>query len=142
MYNLESKLVQLFIYIHSHFYIIVVINSSAITDVEDLTTQQLLEHSMSNSMLFYIAAVVNASQYVQYLGVYRMKYALGAGDRTTDIYGNVFYNREVKSEYSFFYRVFSANSTPEVYYKLLILVLFIVITPLEWNLCKYPNNTK
>ena len=92
-----------------------VINSSAITDVEDLTTHQLLEHSKSNSMLFYIAAVVNASQYLQYMNAYRMRYALGAGDSTTDVYGNVFYNREVKSEYSFFYRVFSANSTPEVY---------------------------
>ena len=107
----------------SHFYIIVVINSSAI-DGKALTTRQLLEHSMSNSMLLYIAAVVNASQYVQYAGGYRMKYILGAGDNTTDVYGQVFHNREVKSEYSFFYRVFSVNSTLEVYCKLTIIVIY------------------
>ena len=91
-----------------------VINSSEI-DVTALATHDLIEHSMNNSMLFYIAAVVNASQYLQYSGDFRMRYALGAGDNTTDVDGRVFHNREVKREYSFFYRVFSASSTPKVY---------------------------
>ena len=69
---------------------------------------------MNNSMQFYIAAVVNASQYVQYVDDYRLRYTLGVGDTTTDPYGHMFYNREVKVEYSLFYRVFSANSTLKV----------------------------
>ena len=105
---------MILVYTYSHFYIIVVINSSEI-DVTALTTHDLIEHSMNNPMLFYIAAVVNASQYLQYSGDFRMRYTLGAGDNTTDVYNHVFYNREVKREYSYFYRVFSANSTPEVY---------------------------
>ena len=117
------------IYTYSHFYIIVVINSSAITDVKDITTQQLFDHSMNNSKLFYIAAVVNASQYMQYLDVgYRLRYALGAGDSTTDPYGHVFYNREVKAEYSFFYRVFSANSTLKVFTIHYHLLLFVLVS--------------
>lgn len=89
-----------------------IINSSAITDVKDVTTKELLEHSMNSSMQFYIAAVVNASQY---LDRYRMVYVLGARDNTIDLYGHVFHNREVNKEYLFFYRVFSANSTLEVH---------------------------
>ena len=88
-----------------------VINSRAVINVEDITTQELLQHSMDNSTQFYIAAVVSASQYSP---DHRMIYALGAGDSTTDPYGHVFYNREVRGEYSFFYRVFSADSTEEV----------------------------
>ena len=91
-----------------------VINSSEI-DVTAQTTHDLIEHSMNSPMLFYIAAVVNASQYLQYSDNFRMRYALGAGDNTIDFYGHMFHNREVKREYSFFYRVFSANSTREVY---------------------------
>ena len=101
----------MFAFICSHFYIIVIINTSAITNVEDITTHQLLEYSM----LYYIAAVVNASQYVQYINNFTMRYTLGAGDNTTDRYGHVFHNREIKAGYSFFYRVFSANSTLEVH---------------------------
>ena len=104
----------MFMYTYSHLYIIVVINSSAITDIEEITTQQLLDHTMNNSMSFYIAAVINTSQYVQYVDQYTLRYALGAGDRTTDPYGHVFHNREVKPEYSYCYRVFSASSTLEV----------------------------
>ena len=92
-----------------------VINNSAI-NATVLSTWELLNHSMGNPMLLYIAAVVNASQYMQYANTYRMRYALGAGDHTTDADGHMFHNREVKKEYSFFYRVFSANSTLEVYY--------------------------
>ena len=101
----------LFAFIYSHFYIIVIINASAVTNVEDIPTHQLLKHSM----LYYIAAVVNASQYVQYINDFTMRYTLGAGDNTTDPYGHMFHNREVKAGYSFFYRVFSADSTLEVY---------------------------
>ena len=99
------------------------INSSAI-DGKNLITQELLEHSMNNSMLLYIAAVVHASQYVQYADGYRLRYVLGAGDNTTDKDGHMFHNREVKSEYSFFYRVFSVNSTLEVYCKLTTIVIY------------------
>ena len=109
-----KNLLYLLAYIYSHFYIIVIINTNVITGVEDITTQQLLEHSMNHSMLYYIAAVVNASQYVQYLNDFTMRYILGAGDNTTDPYGNMFYNREVRAGYLYFYRVFSANSTQEV----------------------------
>ena len=108
-YKIKSMIL---VYTYSHFYIIVVINSSNVTA---LATHDLIEHSMNNPMLFYIAAVVNASQYLQYSGDFRMRYALGAGDNTTDVDGHVFHNREVKREYSFFYRVFSASSTREVY---------------------------
>ena len=110
----SRSLMYLFAYVCSYFYIIVIINTSAITNVENIPTHQLLEHSMNNSMLYYIAAVVNASQYVQYINDFTMKYTLGAGDNTTDRYGNVFHNREVKAGYSFFYRLFSASSTPKV----------------------------
>ena len=92
-----------------------IINNSAI-NATVLSTQELLNHSMDNLMLLYIAAVVNASQYMQYANDYRIRYALGAGDNTTDINGRMFHNREVKREYSFFYRVFSVNSTIEVCY--------------------------
>ena len=103
------------IYAYSHLYIIVIINNSAI-NATVLSTQKLLNHSKSNPMLLYIAAVVNASQYMQYPNTYRMRYILGAGDNTTDADGHMFHNKEVKKEYSFFYRVFSVNSTLEVFY--------------------------
>ena len=109
-----KNLLYLFAYIYSHFYIIVIINASAVTNVEDISTRQLLDYSMDNSMLYYIAAIVNASQYVQYLNDFTMRYTLGAGDNTTDPYGRIFHNREVRAGYSYFYRVFSANSTQEV----------------------------
>ena len=80
-----------------------------------LSTRELLDHSMDNPMLLYIAAVVNARQYMQYADDYRIRYALGAGDNTTDVDGLMFHNREVNREYSFFYRVFSVDSTLEVY---------------------------
>ena len=95
----------------SHLYIIVVINSSVINDSETLTTGELLNHTRDTSMLFYIAAVINASQYRD---GYRMRYSLGAGDNTTDMNGNVFHNRRVDSRYSVFFRVFSADSTSQV----------------------------
>ena len=72
-------------------------------------------------MLFYIAAVVNASQYRD---GYNMKYALGAGDSTTDVNGYVFHNQKVDGSYFVFFRVFSANSTLQVF---IILDSFIII---------------
>ena len=89
------------------------INGSVIKDVNKISTKDLLEKSNKFSPLFYVAAVVNASQYVP---GYRMSYILGAGDNTTDPDGHVFYNREkIQRNYYFFYRVFSANSTQEVF---------------------------
>ena len=64
-------------------------------------------------MLFYIAAVINASQYRD---GYRMRYALGAGDNTTNMDGYVFHNQRVDSRYSVFFRVFSTDSTSQVRY--------------------------
>ena len=61
--------------------------------------------------LFYIAAIVNANQYVPN---YRLKYILGAGDDTSDAEGHVFHNREVKIGLTYFFQVFSVNSTTKV----------------------------
>ena len=82
-----------------------------INNTKSVATQELLYHTRNTSMLFYIAAVINASQYRD---GYKMKYALGAGDNTTDVNGYVFHNRRVDSKYSIFFRVFSANSTLQV----------------------------
>ena len=95
-----------------------VINSSVISStkrtissVEDITTKQLLNESMKISPLYYVAAVVNASQYVPN---HRMRYYLGAGDNTTDADGNMFHNRELKKGFAYFFRVFSIDNTLEV----------------------------
>ena len=61
--------------------------------------------------MFYAAAVVNVSQYVLGKG---LSYILGAGDNTTDISGQVFFNRKVKESQFYFFRIFSLDSTPEV----------------------------
>ena len=79
--------------------------------VEDITTQELLKESMKDSPTYYVAAVVNASQY---LDGYRMAYILGAEDYTTDAYGNIFYNRQLSNNFKYFFRVFSIDSTQEV----------------------------
>ena len=101
-------------YIHSHLYI-VVIYSDTISGTEyvaeDITTQELLEESMKDSPKYYVAAVVNANQYVD---GYRMAYILGAKDYTTDAYDNTFYNRELSNNFKYFFRVFSIDSTQEV----------------------------
>ena len=80
-------------------------------DVTATPTKQLIDASMSTSSPVYVAGVVNASQYV--LGT-RLGYIVGAGDNTTDPDGNVFHNREVEGDFEYFFRVFSADSTPEV----------------------------
>ena len=61
--------------------------------------------------MFYVAAVVNVSQYVLGKG---LSYILGASDTTTDISGQVFFNRKVKESQFYFFRIFSLDSTPEV----------------------------
>ena len=87
-----------------------IINSSAITDMKNIMTQELLDHSMNSSMQFYIAAVINASQY---RNGHRIRYVLGASDFTTDADNNTFCRG-----YSFFYCVFSASNTSEIHYLL------------------------
>ena len=83
-----------------------------ISSVEDITTKQLLDESMKTSPLYYVAAVVNASQYVP---DHRMGYYLGAGDHTADSDGHIFYNKQLSVGLSYFFRVFSVDSTLEVY---------------------------
>ena len=82
-----------------------------ISSVEDITTKQLLEESTKISPLYYVAAVVNASQYIQDV---TMRYYLGAGDNTTDAEGHMFHNRKLNFGLAYFFRVFSIDSTLEV----------------------------
>lgn len=112
--------VYLFLYtfIYSHLYIVVIDGNgfSSTEDIfsnaENITTQELLEESMKDSPKYYIAAVVNASQYVD---GYRMAYLLGAEDYTTDANGYVFYNKQLlNNNFKYFFRIFSINSTQEV----------------------------
>ena len=88
------------------------VNESVTKNIVEIPTKDLLIESMKTSPLFYVAAVVNA---IQYVPGYRMSYILGAGDNTTDPDGLVFYNREViKKTYLYFFRVFSPDSSLEV----------------------------
>ena len=96
---------------YSHLYVIVAINSSVIKNVMEISTKDLLEKTNEFSPLYYAAAVIYS---YQYNSDYTMTYILGAGDSTTDPDGHVFYNREVQGSY-YFFRVFSANSTQEVF---------------------------
>ena len=113
----------------SHLYI-VCINGDAlisstkrlVNDVKDLTTQQLLNESLRDNPNYYIAAVVNANQYIK---GYRMGYNLGTEDSTTDKYGHNFYNRKLTSGLKHFSRVFSISSTQEVWKLLTLLCLYI-----------------
>ena len=98
-------------FLYSYFYIIVATSDFAIENIQEIVTEKLLEESTKTTPLFYVAGVVNASQYIP---GHRMSYILGAGDNTTDPDGRVFSNREVKLTYWYFFRVFSADSTPEV----------------------------
>ena len=97
--------------IYSHLYIIV-LTDNMITNTESISTAMLLEESMKSHPLYYVAAVVNVSQYVLGKG---LSYILGAGDNTTDINNEVFYNRKVNDEYFYFFRIFSFDSTLEVW---------------------------
>jgi len=80
-------------------------------NTQSISTKDLLQQSMKSSPLYYVAAVVYASQYIP---GYRMRYVLGAGDNTTDHNGYMYNNRLVKDDYQYFFRVFSNDSTPEV----------------------------
>ena len=84
---------------------------NVITNTERISTASLLKESRKSYPLFYVAAVVNVSQYVLGKG---LSYILGAGDNTTDISGQVFFNRKVKENQFYFFRIFSLDSTPEV----------------------------
>ena len=132
---------------YSHLYV-VVINSSvigntkrAISSVEDITTKQLIDESMKASPLYYVAAVVNANQYIPN---HRMRYYLGAGDNTTDAEGHMFHNKELKNGLAYFFRAFSVDSTLEVamlylYYNLLYLYSMSV-TQNEISSTTYPES--
>ena len=101
---------------HSHLYIVVinsdVINSTKrmITSVKDITTKDLLEETMKQFPLYYVAGVVITDQY---LPDHRMGYYLGVEDVTTDAEGHMFYNRELITSVglAYFFRVFSVDST-------------------------------
>ena len=87
------------------------ITDNGVTNTKSISTANLLEESVKSRPLFYVAAVVNVSQYV--LGN-KLSYILGTGDNTTDINNQVFYNRKVEDTYLYFFRIFSFDSTPEV----------------------------
>ena len=87
------------------------VTDNVITNTESISTASLLEESVKSYPLFYVAAVVNRSQYLLGKG---LSYILGAGDNTTDIYNQVYYNRQVKDNYYYFFRIFSFDSTTEV----------------------------
>lgn len=88
------------------------LTKNVVTGIKNISTQELLKQSTNKFPLFYITAVVNASQFVP---DHRMRYILGAGDYTADAEGHVFHNREVKIGFTYFFRVFSVNSTSEVH---------------------------
>ena len=87
------------------------VTDNTITNTEGISIATILEESMKSHPLFYVAAVVNVSQYVLGKG---LSYILGAGDYTTDINSQVFYNRKLKDNYLYYFRIFSFDSTPEV----------------------------
>ena len=87
------------------------LTDNAITDTESISTAMLLEESLKSHPLYYVAAVVNLSQYVLGKG---LSYILGVGDNTTDINNQIFYNRKIKNGYYYFFQIFSLDSTPEV----------------------------
>ena len=97
--------------IYSYLYIIV-LTDNVITNTESISTAMLLEESMKSHPLYYVAAVVDVSQYVLGKG---LSYILGAGDNTTDINDRVFYNRKINKNYLYFFRIFSFDSTLEVW---------------------------
>ena len=100
-----------------------------VSNVEDITTQELLEESTKASPKYYVAAVINASQYMD---GYRMAYILGAEDYTTDAYGCVFYNRQLRDDnFKYFFRVFSISSTQEVYVYICMYITLAIYIYLE-----------
>ena len=115
-------------------------NTTLVTDTEDITTEEILEETTKTLPLYYITAVIHASQYRD---GYTMQYALGAGDTTTDDYGRSFRNREIKMSTLFFFRVFSISSTPEVCITFMIgsclHIYAMTITERYFNHNKYAN---
>ena len=87
------------------------LTDNAVTNTKSISTAMLLEESMKSHPLYYVAAVVNVSQYVLGKG---LSFILGAGDNTTDINNGVFYNRKIENGYYYFFRIFSLDSTPKV----------------------------
>ena len=87
------------------------VTDNTITNTKGISTATILEESMKSHPLFYVAAVVNVSQYILGKG---LSYILGAGDYTTDINSQVFYNRKINNNYFYCFRIFSFDSTPEV----------------------------
>ena len=87
------------------------LTDDVVTDTESISTAMLLEESVKTHPLYYVAAVVNVSQYVLGKG---LSYILGAGDNTTDINNKVFYNRKINKNYLYFFQIFSFGSTLEV----------------------------
>ena len=127
-FRLVLILISLFVSFspNSHLYIVVIDitfisgnTKRTIINVEDILTEQLIEESKKASPSYYVAAVVNSSQYET---GYTMSYILGAGDNTTDMYGNVFHNRELRGSVGYFFRVFSIDSSSEVNY---VIISFI-----------------
>lgn len=88
-----------------------VLTEHMVAGVKHISTQELLTQSTYKLPLFYIAAAINASQFV---AGHRMRYVLRAGDVTTDNEGHIFHNRAVEIGFMYFFRVFSVNSTSEV----------------------------
>ena len=119
---------------HSYLYIVIIYGDissakSMVENVEEITTQELLAESMEDSPQYcYIAAVVNASDYVDGC---RMAYILGAEDYTTDTYSHKFYNRQLKDKnFKYFFRIFSISSTLEV-------KIFYILC-ISLNICIHP----
>ena len=103
---------SLYLLTYSHLYIIV-INSNLIasstkrmiSNVEEITTRDMLEESMKEFPLYYVAGVVNANQY---LADYGMRYYLGAEDFTTedfttDVDRYEFYNKKLSDGLAYFF---------------------------------------
>ena len=96
---------------NSHLYIIVALSEHVVTGIKNVSTQELFKQSRNTFPLFYVAAAINASQFVP---GYRMRYILGIGDKTTDPKGHMFHNRKVNIGFTYLFRVFSVDSTSEV----------------------------
>ena len=90
-----------------------------INAAENITTQELIDMSKQSKSNpdYYIAAVVKDHQYNEDTDNIRMGYILGSAGSTDDPYGNNFVNRklELEGQLQYFTRVFSIDSSPEVW---------------------------
>ena len=131
---------------NSHLYIVVIDidyisgnTKRTVTSVEDISTEQLIEESKKISPLYYVAAVIRSDQYET---DHTMSYILGAGDNTTDIYGNVFHNRELRRGMAYFFRVFSVDSSSEVNYTMIKytdVILYLYFYRMRFQLLQSPK---